>query len=309
MPRDISIEFPKNVCLVTARTIASRLWFVNSPELEEKILAHLAKYQEKYSVEIYAFVLMGNHYHLLARFPEKNRYKFIGAFNSIVAKLVNQYQDDFVDGKLWGRRARTQVVPNNEDVEDKFWYTVLNPVSSGLVPRIGDFASYRCLQDVINGQSKIFKLVNWQEYSNKKRRNRNLKPADCTEHYRIRYSRLPGYEGLTRDDYKTALQKKLIERTEAAIAERKKKSLGFAGSEVLKRTRPGAFPRSTKTSERYTKRPLVLTLCAETRRIFLDMYFRIVNAYIDASHRFRNGDLNAEFPPGTHRPRTFVHVV
>lgn len=306
MGRDLSIEFPKKICLVTARTIASRLWFVNTPELQEKILAHLAKYQEMYGVEIFSFVLMGNHYHLLARFPRGNRYKFTGAFNSIVAKLVARYQESFVDGKLWGRRARTQVVPNKEDVEDKFLYVLLNPISSGLVSKLGEFDGYRCLQDVIDGRSKIFKLVNWQEYNNKKRRNRGLKPNDFVEEYRINYSRLPGYENHTREEYKTALQRLIAERTAKIIKERRAEGRGFAGAEVLRKIKPGAYPRSTQTAERYTKRPLVLTLCAETRQLFLELYFGIVTAYMKASHKFRNGDLNVDFPPGTHRPRAFV---
>ena len=308
MGRDLSIEFTKEICLVTARTIASRLWFANNPVLEEKILAHLAKYQEMFGVEVFAVILMGNHYHLLARFPEGNRYKFTGAFNSIVAKLVAKYEESFIEGKLWGRRARTQVVPNAEDVEDKFLYVLLNPISSGLVSRLGEFAGYRCFQDVIDGQSRVFKLVNWKEYHNRKRRNSKLRPKDCEEEFRIIYSRLPGYENHTRDEYKSQLLKKLSERREKIVKERKALGLGFAGKDILRRIKPGALPRSTKIAERYTPRPLVLTLCIETKRVFLEKYFGIVSAFMQASLKFRNGDLNTVFPPGTHRPRVFVSV-
>ena len=308
MPRDPSFEYPKKVCLVTARTIASRLWFVNTPDLQEKILAHLAKYQEMYGVKIFAFILMGNHYHLLAQFPKGNRYKFIGAFNSIVAKLTAKYQKDFIDGKLWGRRARIQVVPNPKDVEDRFLYVTCNPISSGLVSNLGDFDGYRCMDDSVNGQSKVFKLVNWKDYNNRKRRNKSLKPKDCLEEFRIIYSRLPGCEGLSREQYKALLLEKMAERREKIIKERKADNLGFAGKEILRKIKPGAVPRFTKTSDRFSKRPLVLTLCAQTRAAFLQAYFSLLAAYREASHRFRNGDLTVEFPPGSHRPRAFVPI-
>lgn len=309
MGRDKSIEYPKDVCLVTVRTIASRLWFVNSPELEERILAHLGKYQETYGVEIYGFILMGNHYHLLARFPKGNRHEFVGAFDSIIARLTARYQKDFIDGKLWARRARPQVVPNPEDIENQFLYVLLNPLSSGLLPNLADFRGYRCFEDTINGQSKPFKLVNWSKYTNCKRHNSKLQPKDFEEEYRIIYSRIPGYEKLGKEEYRMVLLEKLIGRKKEIVKSRKASGQGFAGKEVLRQTKPGALPRSTKKSDRHTPRPLILTFCMETKRAFLEMYFKIVAEYEIASKKFRDGDLTVIFPPGTHRPRLFVPAV
>ncbi len=306
MPYDLSVEYPHEICLITTRTIASRLWFINNPLLEQRILAHLGKYQAKYNVEIFGFILMGNHYHLLARFPDSNRFKFTKAFNSIIAKLTKRHAEEFIDGKLWARRARSQIVPNFDDVERVFTYLVLNPVSSGLVPRIGDFAGYRCFEDTVNGNSEIYKLVNWSAYQNKKRHNEKLKPSDFEEEYSIQYTRLPGYENYSRNDYRKAFQLKFSLRQSDIANERRSLNLGFAGKDILKKLRPGMLPRTTKTSERYTPRPLVLTSCRETKELLLNLYFRTLLAFRIASRKFMDGQLDVAFPPGTHRPPLFL---
>ena len=95
MSRDLSFEDPELTFFITTRTIASRLWFVNNRKLHRKVAAFLAKYQRKFGVILYAFIIMGNHYHLVARFPRGNKAKFLKAFNSIFARLVEKMVPEF----------------------------------------------------------------------------------------------------------------------------------------------------------------------------------------------------------------------
>ena len=71
MSEQLKINIPEEVCLTTIRTQNSRLWFVNNKKLEEEVLSYLAKYQNIYGVVLYAFILIGNHYHMVAKFPKK----------------------------------------------------------------------------------------------------------------------------------------------------------------------------------------------------------------------------------------------
>src|SRR5262249_46352326 len=129
MSQDLSFEHPEFCFFSTTRTMNSRLWFINNMLLVDRILAFLARYQEIYGVIIYGFILMGNHYHLLARFPKGNKAAFFRDFNSIIAKLTGTCAKNFEGGKLWGRRVRSQVVPNPTDIKERFFYAALNPVS------------------------------------------------------------------------------------------------------------------------------------------------------------------------------------
>ncbi|MFN8393035.1 MAG: hypothetical protein U0136_22260 [Bdellovibrionota bacterium] len=91
-------------------------------------------------------------------------------------------------------------------------------------------------------------------------------------------------------------------RRAVIIADRERDGKGFPTAEALAKTKPGTKPCFTKTSERHTKRPLVLTLGVELRKQMLDCIFDISARFREASIRYRNGELGVIFPPGTYRP-------
>lgn len=305
--QDLSIEDPNLYFFITIRTIGSRLWFINNPLLTEKVVAFLAKYQERYGVELFSFVIMGNHYHLIGRFPGSNKSVFLKSFNSIFARLTASTVTlvpggPSFPGPLWARRARSQILPLASDVEDRFFYCALNPVISGVVSRISDYTNYNSFSDAIAGRRRTFRLVDWTEYRNRKRTNKKLRPKDCEYEYTLRYSRLPGYELTPSKLYHAAMLKKLEERRQEEIQKRTAAGKGFATPALMTALTPGAEPKSTKTSTRDSHRPLFLTRCSETLRTCLSRYFALLAAYREASRRYRAGDLTAAFPPGTYKP-------
>jgi len=300
--QDLSYENSELCFLGTIRTENSRLWFINNPKLEQRILAYLARYQELFGVRIYAFIIMGNHYHLLARFPRSNKAAFFQAFNAIIAKLTNCHVEAFEGGRLWARRVRVQAVPRNEDVEREFFYCALNPVSSGLTRTISSHRSYSSFTDAVYDRRKTFTVINWAEYNNRKRFNSCLKPHDYATQHTLIYSRLPGYEQMTKRQYVEVIHKKLEANRIKAIEKRLSEGKGFATAESLAKQASGAKPRFTKRSKRDSHRPLILTLCMETKEQFLSWYFSMLDAYRLASRRFRAGDSLQVFPPGTYQP-------
>ena len=89
------------------------------------------------------------------------------------------------------------------------------------------------------------------------------------------------------------------------IEQRAAQGKGFAPVDRLRAQKPGAKPRSTKSSQRYSKRPLVLTLCAKAKAKFLESYFAVLDQFLEASEMFRGGMLHVQFPQGTYRPYNF----
>ncbi len=305
MAQDLSIESPTDTFLITIRTIASRLWFVNNPTLEKYVLSFLAKYQEMYEVKLYAFIIMGNHYHLVANFPKCNKAPFLQSFNSIFAKLVNTHVEEFHGGKLWARRARTQILPRDEDISHWSFYCALNPVSSGSTEKQTDYEGYNSFYDSIYGNERKFKLVNWTDFNNRTRSNKQLTPNDCSNTYTLRFSRLPGYENLSTKQYKNLMLRQAEERRIKIVKERLAEGKGFTNKALLRAVKPGAFPKSTKSSKRNTPRPLVLSLCMKTKKAYVDAIFLITAAFRQASSRYRAGEFDTPFPFGTYRPIVF----
>ena len=136
--------------------------------------------------------------------------------------------------------------------------------------------------------------------------NKDVNIKDYAEQFELTFSRIPGYEHLSHNEYLRMMEEKAEQRRTKIIEERLAEGKGFAGPEVLQAMEPCALPRNTKKSDRHTKRPLILTLNPEARKSHLDIYFRRLEAYKEASKKFRNGDLNAVFPPGTYRPPLFA---
>lgn len=303
MAQPLSIEDKEQISFITTRTGGSKLWLINNKYLESLILGVLGRYQEIYNISLYAFILMGNHYHLIAKFPGGNKAKFMRDFNSSVGRLVGRIVKVHGRRSVWGRRYRPQVLPNYDDVKHWFYYSALNPVTSGLVARASDYEAYNSFYDAAAGISRTVKWIDWSAYQLKSRYNKDISPKDFEHEYKLTFSRLPGYENMSQKEYEDLLYTELRSRQAVAVEERREVGKGFLGIERLKSQVVGAEPRSTKTSRRYTFNPLVLTLCRETRKIFLEAYFTLYDIYKEASAAFRSGDRLASFPSGTYPPQ------
>ncbi len=305
MGQPLKIEDPNCTFLITTRTISSRLWFLHNKSLESSILAYLARYLEMYSAIAYGFIIMGNHYHLIAKFPMCNKASFCRAFNAMVAKLTQSHVKSF-EGKLWARRYADQFLPNNEDIEHYFFYAALNPISSGVTRNIHKYKSYNSFFDAVNGTEKKFKIYEKSAYNEALRRGHYVQKEDFIKSHTLKFSRLPGYEKLSSEEYRNHMQTTKEVRTAVLVEARIKSGKGFADeSKVILCS--GDKPVKTKKSERDSFRPIVLSLCNKTKDTFLAWYFSIKAQFKEASKKYRSGDVLAKFPEGTYRPLLYAH--
>ena len=303
----VRVEDSKRYWFITVKTTLDRLWFVNNPELSKKIVAYLAKYQQVFGVELYGFILMGNHYHLSARFPRRNRARFLQAYNSVIQKLVQVYVPEFQGGQLIARNYDCPTHITNEDVEHWVFYLWANPVTTGLVSNISQYNLYNSFVDASKGREREFKIVNWTEYKNRVRFNKNLTPKDFTYTYTLKFSRLPGYEEMTAKEYEAMLVKKLKSREKEALKGFKEIGYNVGNNKTLANVLPGSRPKNPKKRKRDSHRPLVLTLSDEARVKYVTWYFNMLRAYQKASEQYQAGDLNVKFPEGTYRPVVFLN--
>jgi hypothetical protein len=296
------IESSEKASFLTTRARNSELWFVNNPGLEDAVLGFAAKYTNRYGVKLYALAIEGNHTQAPALFPSANRASFMRDLNSSIARAVPRFVSSYPGGKFWGRRYSSEFLPGADDIEEWFFYTVLQPVKDGLIEKISEYPGYNCFHDAVWGKERKFKVVNWAAYNARRRFDASAQWRDFIEVHVLKYERLPGYEGLSQREYALLMHKKLEERRVQIVAERNAKGLRFAGRSVLLSTPPGASPRSTKRSDINSHRPRVLCVCPVRRQECIAWYFQIYFQYREASKEFRGGKLNAEFPSGTYPP-------
>lgn len=298
------IECKKIASFQTTRSRCSELWFVNNKELEGAILGYAAKYTARYGVRLYALAIEGNHIQFPALFPKANRAHFMRDFNSAVAQAVPRYQTAHPGGRFWARRYSAEYLPGVEDIEEQFFYTVLQPVQDGLVDDIAEYPGYNCFEDAIWGRARSYKVVRWKEYNDARRWDKSVSVKDYTDVCELRYERLPGYEGLSRAAYVKMMRAKLLERTRLIVEARG--AMKAVGSGRLKRVKPGTLPQRTKTSTINDNRPRVLSKSNQRRAEGKAWYFSIYFDYQEASALYRAGQLDVQFPEGTYKPPLFT---
>jgi REP element-mobilizing transposase RayT len=298
------IECKKIASFQTTRARRSELWFVNNKALEADILSYAAKYSTRYKVKLYAFAIEGNHIQFPALFPKANRADFMRDLNSMVAKAVAKRQVNFSGGKLWARRYSCEYMPCDSDIEDQFFYTVLQPVQDGLVDRISDYPGYNCFEDAISGRSRRFKMVKWKEYHDAKRWNKKVSIEKFTEIFELSFARLPSYKHLSKAAYMKYMREELAKRTKQIIDARKGKP--SVGPAALRRVKPGAIPHHTKTSTITDHRPRIMCKDKVNCKKGYDWYFTRYFKYREASKEYRSGNLDVVFPEGTYKPPLFT---
>ncbi len=298
------IESSEIASFLTTRSRNAALWFINNRALESAILGYAAKFAHRYKVKLYALSIEGNHNQAPAHFPLANRAAFMRDWNSAIARAVPRFAPEYEGGRFWARRYSSEFLPAAEDIEEYFFYTVLQPIQDGLVRKISEYPGYNCFHDAVWGVERRFKVVRWAEFNEARRFSKYVKISDYTEVVNLKYERIPGYENLSQREYAAMMYKKLEERRLKIVADKQSLGKKFLGRDGLKRLRPGALPINSKKSDRNSHRPRILAICGKRRAEYRDWYFRIYYAYKEASHLFRQGRLDTAFPQGTYRPWT-----
>jgi hypothetical protein len=227
--------------------------------------------------------------------------------NSIIARVANSIIAGRPErGSLWGRRYSEEKLPNQEDIEEYFFYCALQAVHAGLCENPFHYPGYNSFYDAISGKQRTFNVVDRAGYNDRLRWDKKAKIKDFTRKVTLTFDRIPGYEHLTQAEYKAMMLRKLEKRRQDIVAERKAKGLGFLGRRALLAQTPGGIPKKTKTSTRASHRPLVLTKDRETRRAILSWYFTIKAAHLEASKKLRQGIKDVIFPPHTYKPPIYA---
>jgi len=193
-------------------------------------------------------------------------------------------------------------MPGFEDIEDRFFYTALQPVQDGLVPRLREYPGYTCFHDAAWGVERKYRVVNWGAYNAARRLDPNVAIRNYTEIIPFKFARLPGYEAMSQPEYAKRMNRILEARRVEIVAKRYREGKQFMGREKLLKIVRGSRPHKTKTSTRNSHRPRILSVCNKRRAAGKAWYFATFRSYKEASREFRSGKLDVVFPSGTYRP-------
>jgi putative transposase len=136
MARQWRIEFPGAIYHVLSRGNGHQDIFLG---VDDRLLfcELLAELSERFNFEIYAYVLMGNHYHLLVKTIDANLSRAMQWFGTAYTRKFNL--NNRKSGHLFQGRFKSIVVENDAYLLRLSCYIHRNPLRAGIVDRLADF--------------------------------------------------------------------------------------------------------------------------------------------------------------------------
>ncbi len=294
MARPIRMFQVAEISFVTARCLQRLLLLRPSIETNEVLSGVLARAVRLYGVELFAFHVMSNHMHLIVRAPAGNLPRFMQYLMTNTSKKVGALVG--WRGAFWERRYSAEPILDGEALVEKLRYVFAHGVKEGLVRRCLQWPGLSSLPLMLDGKSRQVRWFNWTRRAsgNASGETRPRLDVRWEEPEELRLASIP-HPRLQKRGALRRFLRRAVNAIEEEAAKRYRRVLGRQG--VLRqkpRTSPGASDRK--------KRPLCHTTIPGLLLAFRDKYRGFLEAFRQASVRWRAGDLEARFPEAAIKP-------
>ena len=294
---------PNVIYEATTRTIQERFLLRPSAESRALILGVIGRaMQRNTTVQVYAFVFLSNHYHMMvsAADPEELAL-FFGFVNGNISREMGRIHG--WRGSLWGRRVRPTPILDPEAAVARLRYVLSNGVKEGLVASPCEWPGATAVQGLL-GDMRLEGV--WVDRDSLRRAR--LKDPEVTDDafsstVEVKLSPLPQWEGLDANE----LRQKYEGLVRDVEAEGERLGLAFLGARRVMSEDPHASPEQPARR----RAPLCHTTSVALRRAFKEAYRTFVAAYRDAVARVRTraATYDVHYPEGSFpRPRMFRRV-
>jgi REP element-mobilizing transposase RayT len=284
-PRQV---FAGTTYLVTRRC-TQRQFLLRPSRLTSGIFAYvLAVASERYGVEVHAYCVLSNHYHLLVTDRDGRLPAFQQFLNALVARAVNSVLGRWEN--FWAPSSFSSVaLASSQDVVDKAAYVLANPVAAGLVSAGREWPGLWSSPEAIGGEVQVRRPKHFFS-------RRGLLP----ESIGLKLTAPPGF--LTAQVFRAALAPTLAKREAEAVGTRRR----FLGKEQVLAQWPFARPGSGEL--RRTIRPRVAARDQWRRIELLGRLKEFLSDYRAALGQWSSGKRDTIFPAGTYQMRTLHGV-
>jgi len=194
MARQWRIEYPGALYHVMSRGNSGQDIFLSDHD-RHLFLTLLGELSERFDIEVYAYVLMNNHYHFLVKTLDANLSKAMQWFGTSYTRRFNL--NHHRGGHLFQGRFKSIIVENDAYLLRLSCYIHRNPLRAGIVERLAEYywSSYR-----FYGYKK--KPPNWLKT---KSILSQLSGEDCHKMYRIKVQKYSDEENSFWEDVKHGL--------------------------------------------------------------------------------------------------------
>ncbi|HEX4953096.1 MAG TPA: transposase [Thermoanaerobaculia bacterium] len=296
MGRPLRFVPPRQLVEVTCRTFQGRYLLSPSRALNDIVVGVLGRAQRLYSLEIQAFAVLSNHYHLLVS-PDSAQQlaAFMGYFNGNLAKEVGKLGR--WKGRLWERRYTAILVSDEEEAQvARLRYLLSQGTKEGLVRSPARWSGVHCARALLSGAEIAGTWFDRTREHETRRPGQPIDPSLFAEREVVDLAPLPCWAHLDEGIRRNLVQDLVTDiEQEAARARAANKSGPWR---PLSRGLAEARPTRPKTAPA----PRVHAACRGVREALLLAYRTFEMAYREAARRLRGGDPDPRFPPGCFPP-------
>ena len=227
--------------------------------INELIVFWLAKAMDRYGsgIRIYALIFMCNHFHILLQDTLGQLPQFMGYFQGNLARAIND--EIGRGGSFWYREYDDVIVDGEEEFWNRYAYTVLNPVKSGLVATAGQWRGLSSLGFALENKPLKITGINRTKYNDAMRFGKRANPKDYEETYSFKVSTPPMLQGKTR-----ARQNSFITELLKGAAQKYKKDRLYKPALGMRRVMKQRFTNRPKSP---SQRPRFKFFCMDRERL------------------------------------------
>jgi len=267
-----------------------------SPEVNELILGVLGRAQAKYSIELYAFVFLSNHFHILMRADSPHQMaRFIGFLKANIAKELGRLHG--WREKFWGRRYHSASLADSESTQiARFRYLLANGCKEGLVDSPLSWPGVSSAPSLYSGRETLRGVWFDRTAEHRSRPSSAGKRFPCDE--TVRLTPLPFLADRRLDERRAFVVDAIRQIEGETRARHRRECTKPRGARFVTKRAPHSQPSAFHPSSA----PL---FHAKTRRELRQMRFARalkVALYRDAAIRLRGGARGVQFPEGCFPP-------
>ena len=157
MPRKLQVKSKDHYFHVTARSNNKESFFVEIEEVWKIMIDELSRLQKDFKIEIGAFVLMNNHFHLLILSPQEDLSRIMYFFMKNVTVKIQKKSGRI--NKIFGGRYKASFIHEMSYLLNAYKYIYQNPVKANITSEV-QFYPYSTASWKVESSSEPFGLNN-----------------------------------------------------------------------------------------------------------------------------------------------------